>query len=859
MVWNVYSAYAPQMGRSDEEKRDKFEEVVSQTPQDQGLIVGGDLNVHLGEVNGDHPEEHGQMGYGTTNEEGVRMLETLQAMNMTAINTCFRKKEEQLVTYRSGNQASQIDFILMKKEDRARITDCKVLPLEAVTRQHRLLVADLKTKKEKLWKPRKGPQKIKVWKLKENAKEFNEQVKVMREEKQNAGKPRTVCEMWGEMQSVLNAAAEKVCGRTSGRRCQEKESWWWDEEVQRRLKEKKEAYKKMKKGGDSQEYKEKKKQAKREVARAKEEAWKEWYDNLGTRHGEKTIYRIAKTRAKQKKDITQTAVIKNANQKVMTKEDDIKRRWQEYFKELLNVQNERGELEQTEAVAGLIEEITLEEVRQAVRQLKTGKATGPSGVTADQLRSLDEEGLSWLMELLKKIVYDGEIPSDWTKSCIVPIYKEKGDPMECKNYRGIKLLEHGLKVLERILDMRLRSLVEIDEDQFGFRRGKGTTEAIFIVTQIQEKTLEKQEKLYYAFLDLEKAYDRVPRDIIYWSLRKKGVPEALVRIVEMTYWGATTYVRTQYRDTEEFSIDVGLHQGSALSPFLFITIMEVLTKGTRDGLPWELMYADDVVLAASMEEELQRKVLAWQEQLQRGGLKVNLEKSEVMVSEREGGSRVSIVDTGGKELNQVDEFKYLGMMINKEGGSMTAVRQRVKVAWHKWRELTGVICNKKILKKLKCLIYKTVVRPVMLYGAECWTAGKKEEALIERTEMRMLRRIAGVTVKDMQRSEKIREECGVLDIKLKMREARLRWFGHVVRREEEEDIRRTMAMEIKGKQRRGRPKKRWIDCVEKDMEEVKITMEDATDCAVWRRRTQTADPRTVWDPGGSRRRRRRRL
>ena len=138
-------------------------------------------------------------------------------------------------------------------------------------------------------------------------------------------------------------------------------------------------------------------------------------------------------------------------------------------------------------------------------------------------------------------------------------------------------------MLERILDKRLRSLIDISEDQFGFMKGKGTTDAIFIVRQVQEKNLEKQKKIFHAFLDLEKAYDRVPRDVIYWCLRRKGVPEALVKMVKTTYKEATTRVRTHYGDTEEFRIDVGLHQGSALSPFLFFTIMEMLTERARKG------------------------------------------------------------------------------------------------------------------------------------------------------------------------------------------------------------------------------------------------------------------------------------
>ena len=84
------------------------------------------------------------------------------------------------------------------------------------------------------------------------------------------------------------------------------------------------------------------------------------------------------------------------------------------------------------------------------------------------------------------------IPKDWQLSTLIPLYKGKGDPLECGSYRGIKLLEHGMKVFERVLERRLRSKVNISETQFGFMPGKGTTDAIFIVHQLQEKYLEKE-------------------------------------------------------------------------------------------------------------------------------------------------------------------------------------------------------------------------------------------------------------------------------------------------------------------------------------------------------------------------------
>ena len=148
--------------------------------------------------------------------------------------------------------------------------------------------------------------------------------------------------------------------------------------------------------------------------------------------------------------------------------------------------------------------------------------------------------------------------------------------MDCGNYRGIKLLEHGLKIMEKILDKRLREIIVIDKMQFGFSKGTGTTDRIFTIRQVQENMREKNKKVFMAFLDLEKVYDRVTREVMYWCLRKRGVIEGLVKIVKATYNGAKTRIRTQHGNTEAFGINVGVHQGSALSPFSFISIMDTL-------------------------------------------------------------------------------------------------------------------------------------------------------------------------------------------------------------------------------------------------------------------------------------------
>ena len=106
---------------------------------------------------------------------------------------------------------------------------------------------------------------------------------------------------------------------------------------------------------------------------------------------------------------------------------------------------------------------------------------------------------------------EGSIPEDWKSSVVLPIYKGKGDPMECGPYRGIKLLEHAMKVVERIFEHRIRQQIEIDDMQFG------TTDAIFMARRIQENFRVKGKKLYFGFVDLEKAFDRVPREVISWA------------------------------------------------------------------------------------------------------------------------------------------------------------------------------------------------------------------------------------------------------------------------------------------------------------------------------------------------------
>ena len=842
-MYNIISAYAPQTGLERAEK-DKFLEdlecMIMETPNEK-VIVGADLNGHVGKSSSLFTRVHGGKGYGYRNEDGERVLEWAESLDMAIANTFFEKKDEHLITYKSGNNATQIDYILVRRADLKQVKNCKVIPGECVVAQHRLLCATIQMEKEPTVK-RKTKSKLRIWKLKgEEACIYHEKVIKEYVRKDND----TVEECWQNIKSTVLEQAEEVCGKTKGGKPMiDKETWWWNEEVQKWITQKKKAYKAWQKEKNEEkkdEYKEAKKRAKEAVAIAKEEACKEWYEKLDTKEGEQLIYKITKQRATQRRDISETLVVKDKEGNILTNGEKIKDRWKEYFEMLLNTENEREQLEQGEQCEGPEMMITKQEIKEALKKMKKGKAQGCSGLTVELIKLLEDDGVEMMSELFNKVFEEEKMPSDWQESVIVPIYKQKGDPIDCANYRGIKLLEHLMKAFERILDQRLRKIIEIDNMQFGFRAGRSTTDAVFVVTQVQEKHLEKKKDLFFTFVDLEKAYDRVPREVVYWCLRKKKVTEKLVRVVQATYQDSKTTVSTCHGQTGKFNIDVGLHQGSALSPFLFITVLDVISEHFREGAWKELLFADDLVVMAESEEELQERWLRWQTGMEKFGLKVNIKKTETMASSARE-IELNIKDKRGSPLNQVNSFRYLGVTLSEKGGSELAVRARVKAAWNKWRECSGVMHDKKMPIRLKVKIYRTVIRPLILYGAETWVTRGAEERILESTEMRMLRMMKGVTLRDRVRSEELRRELGVTPLIMKVREKRLRWFGHVERREEDNIIRKMSSMEVEGKRPRGRPKKRWRDCIREDMREMNVEENDVANRNRWKATTRAADP-----------------
>ena len=204
------------------------------------------------------------------------------------------------------------------------------------------------------------------------------------------------------------------------------------------------------------------------------------------------------------------------------------------------------------SVEGPVLPISAVEVSAALAKMKSNKATGPDDIPADVWKLLGDRGSVWLATLFNKIVAEGRTPDVWQTSVTVPVWKGKGDIADCTSYRPIRLLCHTMKVFERVLEARLRKIVSVSLNQCGFVKDRSTIDAIHAVRILLEKHRKKNRNVHLAFLDLEKAFDRVPHELLWMSLRSHGVPEEYVRWAKLLYAKPTSVVRSAAGTSRSF-------------------------------------------------------------------------------------------------------------------------------------------------------------------------------------------------------------------------------------------------------------------------------------------------------------------
>ena len=193
-------------------------------------------------------------------------------------------------------------------------------------------------------------------------------------------------------------------------------------------------------------------------------------------------------------------------------------------------------------------------------------------------------------------------------------------------------------------------------------------------------------------------------------------------------------------------------------------------------------------------------------------------------------------------MPRVKKFRYLGSIVQESGSCEREVKKKVQAGWNGWRKVLEVICDKRLPARVKGKVLNSVVRPAMVYGLKTVAVTKKQVEEMEVTEMKMLRFAMGVMRKDKIRNEHIRITLKIERLGMKMRDGRLRWYGHIMRRGQEYVERKMMEMKLQGKRKRGRPKRRFVDLIKEDMGEVGAKETDVEDRKVWKMMIRCGHP-----------------
>ncbi|XP_037783575.1 uncharacterized protein LOC119579748 [Penaeus monodon] len=231
----------------------------------------------------------------------------------------------------------------------------------------------------------------------------------------------------------------------------------------------------------------------------------------------------------------------------------------------------------------------------------------------------------------------------------------------------------------------------------------------------------------------------------------------------------------------------------------------------------------------------------WRTALESRGMKISRKKTEYFTTDTDGDQQ-STIQIDGLNLKRVDHFKYSGVMVEEDGSMGREIKNRIQCGWNNWRKVSGVICDKRVPVKLKGKVHKSVVRPAMTYGLETAPLRKVEERKLDVAEMKMLRWMVGETKIDCIRNNYIRGSLHVTEISKNVQETRLRWYGHLLRRNEDHVGRQAMEMELEGNRPKRRPKTRRKDVIQKDMREKHIDEAEALDIALWRSLIRNSDP-----------------
>ena len=411
------------------------------------------------------------------------------------------------------------------------------------------------------------------------------------------------------------------------------------------------------------------------------------------------------------------------------------------FLETAELYNSNVKVNGTDGSPVLNEDITIQEVSDAIARAKFKKSVGTDSIPAEIWKATGL--LEAITRLFQHCFTHGLVPEGWKSNIINPISKGAStDPLNPETHRGLHLINAICKIYCDVINCRVTTWYEdnqkLSESQAGFRKGRSCMDQLFIITNLAKAAIDSGKKLYTCYIDLKKAFDNVNHSLLWYRLHQLGITGRMMGAIKSLYSGFRCSVRVNGLLGRWFEAVKGVKQGCLASPSLFNLFIDSFIaelNKVKAGVQYDneriscLMYADDMVLLAEDESGLQQLLDVFHQWSLKWRLSVNAAKSGVMVFRRSRQKSTDVTFSCGNDvIPHVESYRYLGLTLN----SHLNWESTVNVLSQSANRALGVVISKTKLLGLNydgfTTLYNSYVRPIMEYGAELW-GGKQYQSM----------------------------------------------------------------------------------------------------------------------------------
>nr|VZI44272.1 unnamed protein product [Spirometra erinaceieuropaei] len=882
----IISAYAPPMTSSDA-VRDKFYEdlhaLLAAVSKADKLIVLGDFNARVGT---DHTAWRGVLGpHGLrgSNDNGLLLLRTCAEHRLILTNTFFCLPEREKATWRHprSRQWHLLDYVLVRRRDQRDVLVTKAIAGADGWTDHRLVISKMRIRLQPRRRPqgKRPPGKLNVALLSlpahrlhfsnELAQRLDNLPIAAAADDTAAAENASVENRWCQLRDTVQSTALAVLGRAP----RQHQDWFDDNDaaISNLLAEKNrlhKAYVDHPTEDNKAAFYRSRRQLQQRL-REMQDAWTarkaEEIQGYADRNEWKNFFSAIK--AVYGPPTKGTAPLLSADgSTLLTEKTQILQRWAEHFRGVLNRPSVISDaaiarFPQVETNVDLDLPPSLQKTIRAVQQLSSGKAPGSDATPAEVYKHGGPLLMDHLTALFQEMWRQGEVPQDFKDATIVHLYKRKGNRQVCDNHRGISLLNIGGIISARILLNRLNNHLEqglLPESQCGFRRHRGTTDMIFAARQLQEKCQEMRTHLYSTFVDPTKAFDTVNREGLWKIMQKFGCPERFTQMVRQLHDGMMARVTDNGAVSEAFAVTNGVKQGCVLAPTLFsLMFSAILMDAYRNERPGirianrtdghllnhrrmnfqsrvstatvhELHFVDDCALNTASEEEMQRSMDLFSAACENFGLVINTQKTVVMHQPPPNSATAPNappqISVNGNQLQVVENFPYLGSTLSHNTKIDDEVANRISKASQAFGRLRSTVWNRHGLQlSTKLKMYKAVILPTLLYGAETWTVYTRQARRLNHFHLSCLRRILRLNWQDRIPDTEVLERTGIPNIYAILKQMQLRWSGHLVRMDDERLPKRLFYGDVAtGSRRQGGQIRRYQGTLQSSLKRLQI-------------------------------------